>query len=273
MVIKTQPYNECLKLYNYLNKYINNIDEYEEYIKNALKESYMNTMQIIFYSRDCRESGEGYRRNFILAMIYISEKHPIVFERYFTLVPKYGRWLDLIEIYESITSSFHKMRIINFIIDTLNEDIDGMNEGESVTYLAKWLPSENKKHDRLSDISDAICKKLYSTANITSFIRRQYRKEYLSPLRSYIQICEKKMCENKWDEIHFSSVPSQAMKRYTYAFKRHIPEEFKKWERNHIKLNIQKNPFNPYYGYGNNKKIDLPHVVLCQIYDNPRYTI
>jgi len=230
----------CKKLLQYLTDIFAlaiTIEEFDEIIGAAIKESPEDTMQIIFDSRDChnRKGGLGNRRQFIFAMTGLSENHPALFERHFERIPIYGRWLDLIEIYEGISSTYHKMLIINFLADTLIEDIENMNEGEAVSYLAKWLPSENKLHDRRSDISIALCKKLYYTDDVTSYIRKQYRKDYLTPLRTYEQVCEKKMCANKWDDIHYSSVPVLAMKRYKYAFKRHTPERYNEWATTHQK--------------------------------------
>jgi hypothetical protein len=267
--------SDCLKLYEYLNEYVMNVSELEDMIIVAMKESQIDTMKILFHSRDCRdEKGNGCRRAFIFAMCFLSEKYPTLFEKNFHLIPNYGRWLDLIEIYANINSTFHKSRIVNFLAETLIEDLDRMNEGDFITYLAKWLPSENKKHDRTSDISEAICKKLYYTENITSYNRREYRKEYLSPLRSYLQICEKYMCQNKWDDIHYSSVPSIAMKNYKYAFKRHSEERFKEWEQKHKKIFVENNPFNPYHGsvsYIMNFK-ESPFIKMCNKIDDSRYS-
>jgi hypothetical protein len=267
-----QSDSPCLKLYNYLKKYPTTLEEFDEHIENSLKESKPDTMKILFHCRDCRNEGQGDRKKFILAMTYISEKAPALFEKYFTLIPKYGRWLDLIEIYTAITSIYHKMRIVNFLVDTLIEDLDSMNEGEYISYLAKWLPSENRKHDRNSDISVAICKRLYYTNNVTSYIRKQYRKEYLTPLRSYVQICEAKMCKNKWDEIYLDYVPSIAMKRYKYAFKKHSPERFNEWLRKNTPIYIQQNPFKQYNGVSEIMNFsDTPYMAMCKIIDSSRY--
>jgi hypothetical protein len=50
-----------------------------------------------------------------------------------------------------------------------------------------------------------------------------------------MQICEKKMCANKWNDIHYSSVPVLAMKRYKHAFERHTPERYNEWATLHQK--------------------------------------
>jgi hypothetical protein len=263
----------CLKLYTYIkNNYLTTVEEYDEYIENSLKASASDTMKILFLTRDCRGNGGGDRSKFIIAMTYISEKHPALFERNFTFIPKYGRWLDLIELYAEITSTYHKILIVNFLVDTLIEDLDSMNEGECISYLAKWLPSENKKHDRNSDISVAICKRLYYTNNVTTYIRKQYRKEYLTPLRSYVQICEAKMCKNKWNEIYLDYIPSIAMKRYKYAFQRHTPEAFKEWERKNTPTYVQNNPFKEYNCVSNIMSFaDTPYMQMCKLIDDPRY--
>jgi hypothetical protein len=33
---------------------------------------------------------------------------------------------------------------------------------------------------------------------------KQYRKEYTTPLRQYLKVVERYMCDRKWDEIEYS---------------------------------------------------------------------
>ena len=44
------------------------------------------------------------------------------------------------------------------------------------------------------------------------------KKQYTSPLRQYINVVERYMCEKNWDKIDYSKVPSCAMKRLKKAF-------------------------------------------------------
>jgi hypothetical protein len=210
-------------------------------LESSLNESIYDTIKILFYLRDCR-SNKKCRQLFIISMAYISDNYPDWFEVNFMHIPLYGRWLDLIEIYRLLFHHYHKDLITTYITNQLNEDQYNMHDGESISFLAKWIPSENKKFDRNSNINEEICKKLFHVDSVNSHILKRYRKEYLSPLRKYMQICEIFMCANEWDKIDFTYVPVIAMKKYYSAFKRHSPEKFNNWLRN---LHIHSKELNP----------------------------
>ena len=233
---------------------------FEKWLLNSWKESPIDTMKIIFNSRDCR-GGKGDRRPFLAAMHIISDNYPEWFESNYKLIPNYGRWLDLIEIYTILHNEKHKQLIVTYLVEKLIEDRHEMDWGEFVSLLAKWIPTEKKKYDRSSDINDEICKQLFNVKIVNSFIMARYRKEYISPLRAYIQLCERYMCANEWDKIHYSNVPSIAMKKYRKAFERHSPEEFRKWlddvKNKKQKINVkQLYPHELVHVYFNTQELD-----------------
>ena len=78
--------------------------------------------------------------------------------------------------------------------------------------LAKWLKSENTSSAESRHLG-AI------TRNAFGMTAKQYRKT-LSILRSRINIVEKLMSENRWDEIEFDKIPSRAGLIYKNAFAR-----------------------------------------------------
>ena len=98
-----------------------------------------------------------------------------------------------------------------------------MLEGKPISICAKWCPSEGDSKDKKYKLVDSICKEM----GITS---REYRKEFITPLRTYLNIVEKYMCEKRWDEIQFSNVPSYAMKKLKKAFEKNTPDTFKEWK-------------------------------------------
>ena len=111
-----------------------------------------------------------------------------------------------------------------------------MLEGKPISICAKWCPSEGDSKDKKYKLVDSICKEM----GITS---REYRKEFITPLRTYLNIVEKYMCEKRWDEIQFSNVPSYAMKKLKKAFEKNTPDTFKEWKnklsKNEVKVNAK----------------------------------
>ena len=76
---------------------------------------------------------------------------------------------------------------------------------KSVSLLGKWLKSINTD----SDESRRLGRK---TAEALGLSLPQYRKS-LSKLRAAIDVVEKKMCAQDWEEIDFNKVPGHAFKK------------------------------------------------------------
>lgn len=185
-------------------------------------ESPLDTLKIGFNMRDCR-NGKGERSLFIQMMRWLCNKHPMTFLENMTIIPEYGRWLDLIEITESDENTKINEKIWYYVAHQLNHDYKLMQKGKPISLCAKWIPSEGSKWD----------KKTGSTYKIASYLNidfRTLRKEYLTPLRTYLKIVEKYMCSKTWSEIDYSKVPSVAMKRLKKAFERNDNEHFNEWK-------------------------------------------
>ena len=58
---------------------------------------------------------------------------------------------------------------------------------------------------------------------------KDFRKNYLSPLRRHLDVVERKMCADEWDEIKYEGVPSKAMKLYKDAFENHDDGTFSQY--------------------------------------------
>ena len=209
-----------------------NNESFTNLIDESLKEDTLDTLKIIFHGRDSR-GGKGDRQTFIEAMKYIFTVNPDIFYKNIEHVPFYGRYQDWFEILYALRYAVHyntiRDKIVELVCEKLEEDKLNMINGESVSLLAKWIPSEQKKWNKNTSIYDYICNKLYKTDYPTSYHYRLLRKNYISPLRSYINIVETYMCNNKWDDIDFSKVPSVAMHNLKKAFVRHTPDKFVNW--------------------------------------------
>src|SRR5699024_9693080 len=122
----------------------------------------------------------------------------------------------------------------NIIRKQLLTDIQECNKRNGqVSLLGKWLPSEHcrKRVDR------AVAQELMA---MLGWSPRKYRKE-LSALRRKIDVVERKMSANEWQEIKYPNVPSRANLIYSNAFLRHDEERRKAYldqlSRGEIKIN------------------------------------
>ena len=173
--------------------------------KNAFEENEALALKCLFYIRDCR-GGQGERRFFRVCMKWLAENHADRIKDLVQYLPEYGRYDDLFELFDTDLED----TVIELIRTQLIEDMASTKNG--ISLIAKWLPSENASSAR----TIARAKKIRDAIGMTS---RQYRK-MLSKLREKINVLERLMSANRWDEIEFDKIPSRAGLIYKNAFAR-----------------------------------------------------
>lgn len=173
--------------------------------KNALEEDETLALKCLFYLRD-HICGQGERRFFRVAYKWLCNTHPDIARRNLDVFGSdMCRWDDL--IYICLGTPLEK-DMLKIVMSQLILDL----ESETPSLLAKWVPSENASS--------------YTTRHAAAKLRQAMRfshKEYrkmLALLRSRINIVEKLMSENRWDEIKFDKIPSKAGFKYKNAFAR-----------------------------------------------------
>lgn len=175
----------------------------------AYAEDPQMAVRCLFYLRDVR-GGQGERNLFRKCIMFLSEEHR---KQVIRFIAEYGRWDDLFSL---------PMKEIHTIVsERLERDRHLMIGRESVSLLAKWMPSENAS----SKVTQSRAKELIKLMKISE---RKYRK-LLVDLRTYLDILEQKMSAKKWDEIDYSKLPSQAHRKHVKAFKRHDEERYTKY--------------------------------------------
>lgn len=180
----------------------------------AYKENPVYAMKCLFYLRDVR-GGQGERRFFRTVMKYMAKHNTDAVRDMIEHIPEYGRWDDL---YVFVGTPLEK-DAFEFIKGQLALDV----QCKTPSLLGKWLKSENT--------SSAESRKLaHITKTHMGMTSRQYRKT-LSILRARINIVERLMSENRWDEIEFDKIPSRAGLIYKNAFARHDIEREKNGAR------------------------------------------
>ena len=172
--------------------------------KNAYEENPMLALKCLFYLRDCR-GGQGERRFFRVCFRWLSKNHADAAERNLINVSEYGRWDDL--IYATVETPMER-KALAIIAKQLALDTDC----KTPSLLAKWLPSENASSKETKRVANIVRIGLGMT-------HKTYRK-VLSELRTKINIVEKLMSQNRWDEIEFDKIPSKAGLVYKNAFAR-----------------------------------------------------
>lgn len=168
-----------------------------------------STVRALFYLRDIR-GGQGERDLFRVILGRLFQLDAQTGNTVLKWIPEYGRWDDL-PICDTT---------IQLIAQQLKLDEQDMSDEQSVSLMAKWLPSENASSEKTKKAARYI-------ANALNMEPKEYRQRLVA-LRKYITLLEQDMSSNNWN-INYSKVPSQALRKHTKAFNRHDAEGFAKY--------------------------------------------
>lgn len=189
--------------------------EVEELFGDAYRQDKELALKCLFYLRDCR-GGQGERRFFRVAYKWLCHNDPSIAYKFLSYIPEYGRWDDLIDIgYScagtvSVANDGHIYSIANKVINIIANQMDLDNVSKTPSLLAKWMPSENASSAK----TKAKARWIINNIGITP---KEYRLR-LSSIRKKINVLERLMSENRWDEIEFDKIPSIAGMRYRNVF-------------------------------------------------------
>lgn len=172
--------------------------------RKAYTENPMYALKCLFYIRDVR-GGQGERRFFRVVMKDLASWDTEAALRNLRYVPEFGRWDDLYVFVGTPLES----AAFNLMKEQLALDMDC----KTPSLLAKWMKSENTSSNESRRLANITRKAMGMT-------HKQYRKT-LSVLRTRINVLERLMSENRWDEIEFDKIPSKAGMIYKNAFARH----------------------------------------------------
>lgn len=182
----------------------------------AFRENADLATKMAFYGRDVR-GGLGERAVGRLMLRELALLYPEIVVANFKNIVKFGRYDDLFVFFDTSVET----DMIEFIKMQLVSDYKCMKSNQHVSLLAKWMPSINASSEHTKALAHRFVKALNTTP-------RDYRKT-LSALRKYIDVTEVKMSANKWTDIDYKAVPSNAMSNYGSAFARHDYEGFNRY--------------------------------------------
>lgn len=185
----------------------------DQKFRSAYEENPLLATKLAFFTRDIR-GGLGERDAARAMFRILAKEHPEVMRKNLHLLAEYGRYDDLV----SLVNTPVKEDVIALIRDQLAEDTENMQKGESVSLLAKWMPSINTSSYKAR-------KKAEQLSMLLNMSAREYRK-VLSSLRAYLNVTEVRMSEKNYDCIRYEAVPSRAMNLYRFAFKRNDESRF-----------------------------------------------
>lgn len=172
--------------------------------KEAFEEDATLALKCLFYLRDCR-GGQGERRFFRVCFKWLANNYPEAAIRNLDNVSEYGRWDDLIYTCEGT-------KVEPYMLAAVKHQLALDVQCKTPSLLGKWLPSENASSRETKRLANTLRESL-------SMTHREYRKT-LSVLRARINVLERLMSANRWEEIEFDKIPSKAGLVYKNAFAR-----------------------------------------------------
>lgn len=197
-------------------------------------------LRLLLHIRDCR-NGKGIKH--LLVSIVGSRLYSEYTKHLLKYIPEYGYWKDLLNVAEYIMNNSSRaamqesseyVKIISLFATQLVSDYISYMGNNRVSLCAKYAPSEGKYYDKkmhiAEDIAIDLAKRVDSNPLFCDFDPRHYMSNYrniTSKLRKYIDISEVKFCDNDWESLDFSKMPSLCMKLHSGAFNKHCLE---KWE-------------------------------------------
>ena len=170
-------------------------------------------MKTLFFARDIR-GGLGERRAFRVILRYLAENYPDTVRKNIANIAEYGRYDDIL----SLIGTASEAEAVAYIRETLKKDMKSMQAQESVSLIAKWLPSVNAS----SSESVRLAKRIAKAMNMSD---ASYRR-MLSALRAYIKILENSLREKDYS-FSYEAQPSKALFKYRKAFIRNDEERYR----------------------------------------------
>lgn len=178
--------------------------ESDEEITNRFLRAYAENadlaMKMLFFARDIR-GGIGERRAFRTIIKWLAANEPQSLEKNLSYIAEYGRYDDLLPLMGTSCEN----KVLSLVKMQLESDCAALEAGDTVSLLAKWLPSVNASNE--DTIRQA--KRIARALNMND---AQYRKT-LSALRAKISIIENKLRVKDYT-FDYAKQPSKAMFKY-----------------------------------------------------------
>ena len=166
----------------------------------------------LLYLRDIR-GGLGERESFrnILADLAFLPS-----DKFIGKIAEVGRWDDVIFLALNAKDDKTRKASLDVLGRQLNCDIHDCIHGEPVSLLGKWMPTINSKSKNTRSKALELLKEFKGI-----FVNERGYRKTMSMLRKRIDVVERKMSANEWDDIEYDKVPSMANIRYKEAFMKH----------------------------------------------------
>jgi hypothetical protein len=167
-----------------------------------------------FQTRDIR-GGKGERKLFYELIEALYQVNPSETQKMLSLVPEYGCWRDLWEIWQRIPAL--ESAILELVHHTYMKSVNYMRLGPSkeMGLLAKWLPREKSK--TFPGLAKKIAQHIYRSELVPNK-QMMYYRTMCSEMNRALKTVEVNMCGKTWAKISPEAVPGRCLKIHDAAF-------------------------------------------------------
>lgn len=213
----------CLDMFGRAGAMRQNPDsEKEIMISRAYTEDPDMAVKLLFYTRDIR-GGYGEKDTFKTMIRRLADINKQSVEKNIWAILEFGCAKDLY----SLIGTPCEDAMWAFMQAQFNLDYANMQDGKSVSLLAKWIATPDSKSEKTKKLGKETAKHLgYSFKTMSEY------KKKLRALRKYLDLPEAKMCAGKWDEIEYSKCSSKFLLKNRNAFKKHDGERWEEYTNN-----------------------------------------
>lgn len=197
--------------------------------KKAYFERFIKTVLFIRQPR----SGKGERKLFHDIVKYMWIKDEKIAKFIISIIPEFGCWDDINHLYDLNYDGLNKY-LVKTMAEAIKKDYQLIqtDSDAKISLVGKWAPREKSVYDYFAyDIASYIC----AGVNKNSAMKR-YRQMVVS-LNKHLKTVQHNMCQKKWAEIDFNTVPSVSMTNLTKAFQHEKTNPYPKNKRLSSKYN------------------------------------
>jgi len=190
----------------------------------------LKTIAIIFNARD-RIKGKKEKEISNYCMLWLKDNYNEIYRKNILIyIDKYGCWNDLNYIIKNTRNNKYEYKLF---ANQLKKDIELLNENKNISLCAKWVINSNTKK------TIKIARFLFD--DIKNYQAR-YRKEYLIPLRTKLNLIETKLCNKDYENINYEIIPAKALSIYKKTFIKYDEEKYSLFlndiQKNKTKLKV-----------------------------------
>ncbi|KAK4367114.1 hypothetical protein RND71_014994 [Anisodus tanguticus] len=201
-------------------------EELLERLQLSWRHNALTTLKLICNLRGVRGTGKSDKEGFYTASLWLHNHHPKTLACNIKAIADFGYFKDVLEILYRLLEGYgvRKNEKTEWMKKKQRGFLEGLKEKKDSTSI---IPKGKAKIQREKTLAKA--KKLLDRCTEDYDFQFLLRKEVLVPLHKALEIPEINICANKWEELPYKQVLSEATKMYKKLFYKHDKKRFEQY--------------------------------------------